>query len=77
MKAKLDEASRIVIPGNIRDMLGLKPNDEVIVKKMEDKELISKLLGPEEFLEEAHILAEDIKRTKVREIDPLKIKNIP
>lgn len=77
MKAKLDEASRIVIPGNIRDMLGLKPNDEVIVKKMEDKELISKLLSPEEFLEEAHILAEDIKRTKVREIDPLKIKNIP
>ena len=74
MKAKLDEASRIVIPGNIRDMLGLKPNDEVIVKKMEDKELISKLLSPEEFLEEAHILAEDIKRTKVREIDPLKIK---
>ena len=74
MKAKLDEASRIVIPGNIRDMLGLKPNDEVIVKKMEDKELISKLLSPEEFLEEAHILAEDIKRTKVREIDPLKIR---
>ena len=33
MKAKVDEASRIVIPGNIRDMLGLKPTDEVIVKK--------------------------------------------
>jgi AbrB family looped-hinge helix DNA binding protein len=76
MKAKVDEVSRIVIPGNIRDMLGLKPTDEVIVKKKkkEDKELISKPLSPEEFLEEAHILAEDIKRTKVREIDPLKIK---
>lgn len=76
MKAKLDEASRIVIPGSIRDMLGLKPTDEVIVKKKDDKELISKPLSPEEFLEEAHILAEDIKRTKVREIDPLKIKKM-
>lgn len=74
MKAKVDEASRIVIPGNIRDMLGLKPTDEVIVKKKDDEELISKPLSPEEFLEEAHILAEDIKRTKVREIGPLKIK---
>jgi len=37
MKAKLDEASRIVIPGNIRDMLSLKPNDEVIVKKKKIK----------------------------------------
>jgi AbrB family looped-hinge helix DNA binding protein len=76
MKAKLDEESRIVIPGNIRDELGIKPNDEVIVEKIADKVIISKPLSPDEFLEEAHSLAEDIRKTKIREIDPLKIKEM-
>ncbi len=74
MKAKLDEESRVVIPRNIRDELGIKPKDEVVLEKIEDKVVISKPLSPEEFLEEAHSLAEDISRTKIREIDPLKIK---
>jgi len=76
MKAKLDAESRIVIPSNIRDELDIKPNDEVIVEKIEDKVIISKPLSPEEFLEEARILAEDIRRTKIRAIDPLKIKKM-
>jgi AbrB family looped-hinge helix DNA binding protein len=76
MKAKLDAESRIVIPSNIRDELDIKPNDEVIVEKIDDKVIISKPLSPEEFLEEARILAEDIRRTKIREIDPLKIKKM-
>lgn len=76
MKAKLDEESRVVIPGNIRDELDIKPNDEVILEKIEDKVIISKPLSPEEFLEEAHILAEDIREKKIREIDPLKIKKM-
>jgi AbrB family looped-hinge helix DNA binding protein len=74
MKAKLDEESRVVIPRNIRDELGIKPKDEVVLEKIEDKVVISKSLSPEEFLEEAHSLAEDISSTKIREIDPLKIK---
>ncbi|NMX21905.1 hypothetical protein C5S30_05640 [ANME-1 cluster archaeon GoMg4] len=76
MKAKLDEESRVVIPRNIRDELGIKPKDEVVLEKVEDKVVISKSLSPEEFLEEAHSLAEDIRRTKIREINPLKIKEM-
>ena len=76
MKAKLDEESRVVIPRNIRDELGIKPKDEVVLEKVEDNVVISKSLSPEEFLEEAHSLAEDIRRTKIREINPLKIKEM-
>jgi|LGVF01.2.fsa_nt_gb AbrB family looped-hinge helix DNA binding protein len=76
MKAKIDAESRVVIPGTIRNELGIKPNDEVIVEKIADKVIISKSLSPEEFLKEAHLLAEDIRKTKIRKIDPLKIKEI-
>lgn len=76
MKAKIDAESRVVIPGTIRNELGIKPNDEVIVEKIADKVIISKSLSHEEFLEEAHLLAEDIRKTKIRKIDPLKIKQI-
>lgn len=60
MKAKIDAESRVVIPGTIHNELGIKPNDEVIVEKIADKVIISKSLSPEEFLEEAPLLAEDI-----------------
>ncbi len=76
MKAKIDAESRVVIPGTIHNELGIKPNDEVIVEKIADNVIISKSLSPEEFLEEAHLLAEDIRKTKIRKIDPLKIKQI-
>lgn len=76
MKAKIDAESRVVIPGTIRNELGIKPNDEVIVEKIADKVIISKSLSPEEFLKEAHLLAEDIRKTKIRKTDPLKIKEI-
>lgn len=76
MKAKIDAESRVVIPGTIRNELGIKPNDEVIVEKIADKVIISKSLSPEEFLKEAHLLAEDIRKTKIRKIDPLMIKEI-
>lgn len=76
MKAKIDAESRVVIPGTIRNELGIKPNNEVIVEKIADKVIISKSLSPEEFLKEAHLLAEDIRKTKIRKIDPLKIKEI-
>lgn len=76
MKAKIDAESRVVIPGTIHNELGIKPNDEVIVEKIADKVIISKSLSHEEFLEEAHLLAEDIRKTKIRKIDPLKIKQI-
>jgi hypothetical protein len=46
------------------------------VEKIADKVIISKSLSPEEFLKEAHLLAEDIRKTKIRKIDPLKIKEI-
>jgi len=49
---------------------------EVVLEKVEDNVVISKSLSPEEFLEEAHSLAEDIRRTKIREINPLKIKEM-
>ena len=76
MKAKIDAESRVVIPGSIRDELGIKPNDEVILEKIADKVIITKSLSPAEFLKEAHLLSEDIRKTKIREIDPLKIKEI-
>ena len=50
MEAKIDAESRVVIPGTIRNELGIKPNDEVIVEKIADKVIISKSLSPEEFL---------------------------
>jgi SET domain-containing protein len=55
MKTKLDEESRVVMLSNIRDERDIKPKDEVV---------ISKPLSPEEFLEEAHILAEDIRKKR-------------
>jgi hypothetical protein len=38
--------------------------------------IITKSLSPAEFLKEAHLLSEDIRETKIREIDPLKIKEM-
>ena len=76
MKAKLDAESRLVIPGNIRDELNITAKEEEVLEKIADKEIDLKPLSPEEFLKEAHNLADDIRRTKIREIDPLKVKKM-
>jgi len=73
---KIDNRSRLTLPIEIREKVGIKPNDEIIIEGRDDEIIITKPISPREFIKEAEDLAKKIKKTKVREIDPLKIKEI-
>ncbi len=76
IKTKVDHRGRITIPSEIRNILGIKPEQEVIVEQRDDEMVISKPIEPEEFIEEARGVQEAIKTSKVRGEDPLKVKEI-
>ncbi len=76
IKTKVDHRGRITIPSEIRSLLGIKPEQEVIVERRDDEMVISKPIEPEEFIEEARGLQEAIKASKIGKEEPLKIKEI-
>ncbi len=73
---KIDDRSRLTLPSEIRGKVGIKPNDEIIIEGRDDEIIITKPISPREFIKEAEDLAKKIKKTKVREIAPLKIKEM-
>ncbi len=76
IKTKVDHRGRITILSEIRSILDIKSEKEVIVEQRGDEMAVSKPIEPEEFIEEARGLQEAIKTSKVGEEDSLKVKEI-
>ncbi|MBU2559698.1 AbrB/MazE/SpoVT family DNA-binding domain-containing protein [archaeon] len=76
IKTKVDHRGRITIPSEIRNLMGIKPEQEVIVEQKDDEMVITRPIEPEEFIEGARGLQKAIKASKTKKEDPLKVKEI-
>ena len=73
-RAVVDEKGRIVLPRSIRNQLGLGEGSRVNVKIEKERLVVSKDIGPEEFIAEMEGFIR--AGSKLPLVDPLSLKRI-